>query len=1074
MGSIRYRSCSIEGTRADAILTFREAVAQAVAEVQDELVKLNDLTSQRRDESITLTGQNPSSLIKEPIRTPTDTLVVRSMPEGQGLTYRKEPKVEKQYTSPGPNGETITQGRGGLQETYEAATGHWLFQNVDGSASAATDDLIDSSFYGKNPKLVTGSAPSTSTAEGPLGYSRTFDGSAYFVLPTKVAISTISLSQMLVHNDLCAWAWVKPTSASERVVFSFSSPASPDPLNGTASLPGTTTVVEGRTVSQITVTSTAGLVKFDRIVFGAQPDRVYEVIGISGLVLTLSEQYSGTSNPASTMRTAFSKASGVVYQPETGNTLYALSVEQATSKVRFYWERDQRVVHEAVNTNVAWSLGDYLFVGFQRRNRNLGHVTKPASSLIVTGSGFTAKFGLGSGAGKFIRFVGDGVSVDDRFYEIDNVASDTQLTLKSTAVTLALPAYDGDISSHRIMIHVGKLDGTFNTQVFDHKPGPTGGVAPENITTRNIVANYYVGHDAEFPARNFIGSMNALSMYLAPIDTGESPDHDAKIRRMFSRSFPDYIAAGKSIQRSVLSDITDGQTVYCDYEYKSSLNTATITTDQVNAQLDDMLAGLDNPTVKTTSQLAQTIGTPDPALQYDIDHLNRLMPKWGMLTANGQPLVKGSTDMSAYNALAKTVGSTDAADKLIVGKPTKSFVLIALTEDYQEIASVDSCGRPSTTLLVTERIVGINKNLNAAAMAAGYSNTDALKLRFWWIGSVGVEDASIQKMRNMGMTGAQIADALAVTTTDKLKVYVIPVPDISVKLQSIGITTTDINEIATRPDDTTAGISAPTIIPINTSPDLGTVAATIQKAITAPGGVTVDGDQSPLNPALVTAQTVDLGKALYAKTDDIITDDILTAADKDCQALIAIIDDMLGNVSRILRRVTAVIVPFALRESASIGNQKLAFDKYIPCVANVSASFSARPFHIKIDSVVSLLKHLLEQATSVLNQSTVVVDRFNRLLCIPKTLIAAIRGGVCGIEQPKVVADRQCPPQLDLLLDRLQALVDTIELLLRKILQAITSFTVNVELTGGSASKLAVDASIPCIGPVANFLLVLN
>lgn len=1203
MGSIKYRTCSFEGTRAAAILTFREAVAQAVADVQTEVAKLDNLTTTRRDEAVVLVGQTPSTLLKDPLilsqaeaikrnqfaAPPYTSLVVRSRPEGQGAMYRRAPFIEKQYDTLTADGTLITQGRGGLREAFETSFGHWLFQNPDGTQSAATDDLTDSSFFGKSP-LLFGTAPSTSDG-GPLGYSRTFSPSTYFTIPTGAAITTVSQSLMLIRGDMAAWGWVKPASSSERVILSFSS--DPDPPSTT--LTGTATVTNGSPT--VMVTAISNITRYCRIIFSSQPDRVYEVAAIAGSTLTLSESYVGTSNAAATMLLAYSKTMGVVHPPETRNTLYALSVQQQgfNAKVRLYWQHHNRVTVEALNTNVAWAPGQYLFAGFQRRQRKLaGTVSRartfaqfqytlgaggllfqaktagPDGNLIsfelrnngpslpltvstsgsavtiqlqtdggglvlstmaqiaaavtanflasqlltctatgtsstvaafssilflsggtgnvVTGTGtnFTTEFGTGVVSNKYIRFASTGIGDLDgsTYYRIASVASDTSLTLD---VADSKP-FTGEYFSQRIMIHVGKLDGTFNTQIIDHLPGPTGGLEPEPVT-RNILADFHIGRDFQYgSSTNFTGSMNVLSMYLQPIDTSDVPgQEDLKIRRMFSRCFPDYIAAGKTINRSVISDITDGQTVYCDYDYATGTTSTRKDTDVVTGHLDDILSSMNNPNVKTTSQLAQTIGTPDPALQDDIDQLNRSMSKYGMLVANGQTIIKGTTDMSAYNALALTIGTTAGADKLILNKAKGSFVLVAITEDVKEVQSVDSCGRPSTTVVITERIVGVNRNLHEAAISAGFSDTAPLKLKLWWIGAVGNTDASIQKMRLIGMTGAQIADAMSVTQSEKMKVYIIPVPDIGKKLRDSGVSNADLDAISTRTPSSTSNpatgaqsgtaTGTPTsgdITRVNTDPGVGATATAVQTAMAAPAGLTVDGDPSPLDPALVTARTIDLGKALKSRIDDLITTEVLNAADADCQALIAIVDDMLQNLTRTLQQVNQAIVPFALHEKASAGNHKLAFDKYVPCVANVSASFALPPFHIKIDLVVTLIKHLLEQASAVVRQASSVVERFNTLLCIPKTLIAALRGGVCGIEQPKVVANRQCPSELDLLLDRLQALVDTIELLLRKVLLALTSFAIDVELSGGAASKLAIDATLPCIGPVANFLLALG
>src|SRR5690606_13372469 len=123
------------------------------------------------------------------------------------------------------------------------------------------------------------------------------------------------------------------------------------------------------------------------------------------------------------------------------------------------------------------------------------------------------------------------------------------------------------------------------------------------------------------------------------------------MRFFWSRAFPDYVASGKTVTRSVVSDIPDGATVYCNYRYKTGIDLATSTTNSVTGQLDDILLGSGNPNVKNTSQLAQTIGTPDPAEQSDTELLAKSLTKYGLLVANGHPLVRGTTDMTAYNAL---------------------------------------------------------------------------------------------------------------------------------------------------------------------------------------------------------------------------------------------------------------------------------------------------------------------------------------------------------------------------------------------------------------------------------------
>jgi len=1063
MGSIRYRSCSVTGTRADAILTFREAMAEAVVAVQDEIAKLDNLTTTRRDEEVVLVEQEPSTLLKYPLN---DSLVVRSASESQGAIYRKQPTVETQKLITTVDGTEVPQGRGGLRDTVEAAAAQWLFQKVDGTEASATDDLTDSSFYGRDALLPTGLSASSVDDGGPLGYSRTFDANTYFRVKTGVAITNVSQSLLLNYGDLCAWGWVNPDSASERVVLSFSSP----PLDAAASISGTATVSNGS--PSVVVTSSTGLSKYCRVVFSSQPEKVYEVSDISGLTLTLSESYTGSPSSSATMLLAFSKADGIIQPPEARNTLYALSVQQnaGKAKVRFYWQRKNKMNYEVVNSNVDWDPGEYLFVGFQRRQRVLqGKVTRSGTSVYGTGTNFTDEFGTGAVSGKWIRFTLDGVDPDaETAYQVVYVDNDGLLTIDAP-VTLRDVTDACTITSQRIMIHVGKLDGTFDTEIVDHLPPPTGGIEPEDPVTRVALGNFYIGRDFENPSTNFTGTMNAVSLYTQPIDTSDSiGTEDERIRFMFSRSFADYVASGQTIQRTVLSDIEDGQTVYCDYTYATGITEAQSTTSTITGHVDGMLSGLENPNVKDTSQLAQTIGTPDPAKQGDVDELSRMMGKFGIMTANGQPLIKGGDDITAYRALVQTVGGIEAANALLAGKPDRSFILVALVEDVSEVLGVDTCGVPTTTLVVTERVVGINKNLFEAARVGGYQDTGPLKLKLWWVGSVGRTDASIQKMKNYGMTGSQMADALSLVSSDKMTVYVIANPNAGLEIISTGILGDDLDAILTRPNDEND------IDAIELNPNIKVMAAALQTAMNAPSGTTVDGDPNPLDPALIAGRVIDFGKALFSKAEDLFPPEVLDAADADCQALVAIVDDVLQNTTRVLGQVNQAVVPYALHQKASVGNQKLAFSKYIPCVANVSANFALPEFHLKINLVSSLFRHLLEQTAAVTRQAIAVVQRFNTLLCIPRVLIAALRGGVCGIEQPKAVANRQCPPQLDMILDRLKALIDTIDLLLRKILVALTTIDADIEVSGGAASGLAVDATLPCIGPVANFLLVLR
>lgn len=1052
MTSIRYRSCTIEGTRADAVLAFKESVSDAIAAIKTELDRLSDLTAQRVDESVVLVGQEPSKLVATP--TPGSALVAHSLPGRQGTRYRSEPARDRGAGRPG--------GRGGLIGTYETALAQWVMEKADGSAYGSAEPQLDSGPFLKTAKVV-GTLPSG--PDGPIGKSRVFDGSSYLTVPTKKAILGLSESQLQVHGAMGVWGWVKPIETDERVVCSFSSPAATS-LAGQATLNSLSASGDPK----VTMTSVVGIKVRERIAFALQPTEVYEVVGISGLTITLHTPYTGTLGTSAVWH-------AYPFPPEARNTLYGLSVTRANNKVRAYWQYGQNVSVEVNNSEIDLPADQHIFVGFQRYDRKLSG-TCSVENLSVTGvdTNFVTEFGYDV-TQKWIKFDGD-----DRYYKIGSVTNNTTLTLAGGQPKPKSKQYDSYYAL-RTSVHVGTLDGTFSTVTVDHLPGPTGGSEPDD--DGNSKGNFFIGHDESRPSRNFIGDMNALTFYPSALDTTDA-SNEAVMRAMYNQAFPDYVLDGDEIRRSPVSNISDGGTVLCSYPYGTSLAATGAVTDEVVALLDDMLVGVGSAKVKTVSQLANTIGAPDPAWHNNQAALNRLMPQFGFMVANGQPLIRGRTDIKSYAALVKTVGSVEAADKLIVGKPRKAFILVAITEDVMERMTIDSCGRPTTTVEITERIVGINRNLNEAAVAAGFSSPTGLKLKLWWLGEPGNQEHTVLKMRNLGMTASQITDAMSMTESESLKLWVIPFPEIGPRIRGAGVSTKDLEDIVTVPetpadagdpptDPTSILDDIPTNIPINPDPTTDEVALVLQTAIAAPGGVTVDGDPSPLDPGVLVAATVDLGKCLDPNVGELFPDELLAEIDSDCAALVGILDFLIEQIIRAISQVNAITVPpFLLKLPLALGAGKLALGEYIGCVANVSPSFYLPPFKRKINETVERLRFLNEQASVVSKQVEEVGGKVSVLLCIPRTLLAALRGGVCGIETPAVIANRNCPNQLDLLLDKLEKLIETIELMLRRLMNSTAKISVDIDFSIGAASKLEIDSTIPCIGPVAKLVIPLT
>lgn len=971
MALIRYRSCSIEGPQAEAVLQFREALAERGAAVRQAVAQLSNLPASQLDEAVVLTDQQTSELLG----TPTDTLIVHSRTSQGGTRYRAKPVLARRYSSDG------TYVLGGLEGTQQLASAQWTFEEA-----GATDAAVDYATGARNA-TVTGSIP-RAASQGPTGYARTFSPGNHMTLPTGTALFGISEGGMYTLGEATIWGWVRPTSmAAENVVASFSSP------------PG--------------------------------------------------------FNPPFTQ--------------EQRNTAYGLSI-RTDGRVRAFWNHKSRVAVEALGSaSITVANGQYAFVGMHRRFRNMTGVVDigqgDGRSVVGFGTAFTSELQVGH----WVQFTELG-----RFYEIASISDDTHLTVTLTnpeaAALAAAPQTGVKMRSTRTKVYTGRLDGTYAVTTTDGLPMPTGGSEPD--ADRKSIAKFFIGRDHS-RSLGFTGDMDVLSVYALVVSS--EADADARIRRAFELSFPDYEVVGNTIKRSIVSDIPNGGTVYCSYNFKTSPTAALATMAKVTEKIDSILGAASNPEVRSISALTQAIGAPDPTAQDDQTTLERAMTRFGVIVANGQPILVGDNDMTGYNALAQTLGSSAKADEQLEGKPKGSFVVVALTELVSEGTTVDACGAPSTTLTVTEKIVGINKNLDEAAIAAGKQDSSLLKIRLWWIGAPPTSDVGVLKLRALGLAESDIPTVLRGSSTDRVKVYTIPISDVSDRLVAAGLTPEDVNTIVTRPDATGTNPASgkpeeDEFPPIDLEPTPEKVAAALLEAMASAPGVTTEGDPSPLDPALLVAATVDLDKAIMPLLPlQELGEAVLAAADEECRALFAVLEDIARGLQVTLQAIVDAIVPFSLKANASLGAQRLAFQKYIPCVS-VNAAIGLPPFELSISESARLMSFLIRETAAVKRQVEAVVEEYNDMLCIPKTLIAALRGGVCGIDQPRVIADRSCPSAIDELLDRIENLLKVIDFMIKKILDALLRFDIDLSVSFGSASSFNVDVTIPCVGPVSALL----
>jgi len=1019
--SIRYKGCTVEGGPASAVLAFKESVAQSSQEVLDQIRQLENVAADRIDDQLTMSAVTP-----QPLRqVPTGAVLIHSAPEQQGTLYRETPQVAPpNAANPG----------GGLVGAGETALAQWMF-----GETSPTDPLRDSSFYNKTA-LLTGTA--TSEVSGPLGTSRVVGPGSYWVVPTGPALLDSSIAQTMIKQDLTVWGWFRPDDLSaERVICSYSSPAQ-DP---TTILPAVCTA--GGTL----VVSTSGLdvlAPGDRLYFTGDPSG-YEVAASPAPTPTACTLTSPVTAPLSNVKT-YRSYPALPFTPESRNTLYGLSVNTA-GHLRAYWEHNYRETVEAINTT-AIPAGQFFFAGLERRTVRLtGTCLLAGTAVTGTGTLFTTELAVGH----WVQF--DGLSDS---YRVNSITDATHMTVAQTGPTDLLGR---GLATVDTMLSVGKLDGSWSSQTTRGLHPPTGGNEPgvpgqPNPPSRG---NFMIARDAT-RGLGWSGALDALTLFNSALDTAG----DSNLYHHFTRAFPDYLvtsgASTATVQRSPVSDITDGQLVYAQYPYVTGLTKSAATTDQTVQHLDGIVAGLGNPQATSISQLSQSIGTPDPATSSSKSQLESELLPYGLMVGGGAVVPQGSVDLTAFASLSLIVG-LDNALALVQAKIAGWFVLVATVEERTIKETVDACGVPSSTVEITERIVGINRNLAEAAVAAGLQETSQLKCRLWWIGAPSSKENVLARMRALGMNQTQIANALALVSVDNFTIWVIG--------------------DATAPGTIAGTIGNGPLGTILDRPTLGALpgatpqeaAKAVQDAIVKGPGQTIDGDDTSQDPALLVASVVDF-EALHQLTSlfEDMAKAALDAADPGCTALFACIDDLLRNLIMTLRAVQSTIVPYSVHEKRAIGANKLALARYIPCVGVVSASVGLPPFHVKIQFGIQLLNFAAEQERAVVHVAIRAIEAFEVLLCISRTFISALRGGTCGIQQPKVFSNRSCPVMLDTALDRLKELVETIELLLQRILLALTSLNVDLEVSIGAATQIGLDASLPCVGPVAKLMIALG
>jgi hypothetical protein len=525
--------------------------------------------------------------------------------------------------------------------------------------------------------------------------------------------------------------------------------------------------------------------------------------------------------------------------------------------------------------------------------------------------------------------------------------------------------------------------------------------------------------------------------------------HDVKnplfFEEQYNRGYEDYIIDEGAIRRSIVSDIPDGDTVYVSYTYTSGIDAVQDNADAPTGRVDDALS--DSKTdVKNTTQLAASLELPTVSASSDADYNEQRLGNFGLNVVNGNAIIEGETDTTAYLELVDLV-TVSTADSLLASKTTGDFILISLEEVRTESTVYDSCGDSSTQINISYRIAGTDIPLSVAAENTTSGDADDLLLRLWWVGEIANDSHKIDKLSRYGVEGDELTSALRGINTDRMTVYVIGDPALPQQLSALGMTEDDVTTLSEREPPS-----------INAEPTDDERTNEIKNVLGKPGGSTPEGDPSFESPALLVAATIDLDKTYQASSGLAAADfgDIDADTEAQCTLILAILDEAIKAIEQAMALIKSSLAPLALNLNINLGTLDLSYDKYIECLvsANIGVSGSITPPGL---GQLELLA-LAAQISVLIPQVLIAVGAIDNILCLPRELLNALAGGICDLNIP---SDLPCQDELDALIAKLKSMLDMAR-------DIITSLSGELNTSAGQLPRIQsnlqslLDAPVTC------------
>ena len=506
---------------------------------------------------------------------------------------------------------------------------------------------------------------------------------------------------------------------------------------------------------------------------------------------------------------------------------------------------------------------------------------------------------------------------------------------------------------------------------------------------------------------------------------------------------------------------------------QTSVGSAVLAMNAALGAVDQFLAVNPDPTTPNSiATLTSSLGMLPPESASDRNAVEEQLGKmFGLNVINGILIPKGATKLGTLKRLFQSLEISESGCR--IPDLSRDFIFVTSYNDTVENAAGSSCGRELLSYTVVERKIGENISLSKAAKLSGKPEGEIL-IRFFWIKTIKRDFATLKRLKAMGIVGSDLTNVL-LAPKDVGRVYSAVVdPEVVTSL----LTNTDMTEV-----DVCRLMSRPDIGGIDPAPTAKAVLKTINQVVGAnnpssrPNRTSqIQASDTGISPAgrngdpitmLLAALNMNRSLRLNPTATGITIDGEALALDDiqdpKCRALASCIFEAIATIQTLAQQGLDLFQKLlslgAGAASASAGAQ------FSTCLGSAGIGLD-----ISINLAIGLpfqMQVFLGAFTAAMAAVAAVVLAIKAFLCIPNALVQLLFGGICGF---KPFSFDLCPPPPDLsmLLDRLNDLVVLATMFITQLLGMLQIF--KIDIAAALSMSLELKFAVTCaaaIVPVA-------